>query len=184
MSRRRPGRRVRRGGFTLLELMLVMSALLFAILAMSESLVGSMKLNESNRETELATDGAREMVEILQGSEDFAALFATYNADPSDDPGGYGKAPGNAFSVDDLSAVADDPDGFVGEIVFPTLGLELREDAADDGFDGPRDLNGDGAIDSLDHSGDYRILPVLLRLRWKGSGPASSLEVRTLIADR
>lgn len=167
----------------MLELMLVMTVFLFGFLAMSRSLIGSMKLTETNRELALATDGARAMIEVLQGQE-FSEVFALYNEDPSDDPGEPGTAPGPGFAVTGLAVVDGDDDGLVGEIVFPTLGTQLREDQADDGFQEPHDLDGDGEIDDENHATDYRLLPVLLRLRWKGRGPESSLEVRTLIADR
>ena len=178
------GRLRPRGGFTLLELMIVVSVLLVTLLAMSQSLVASMKLNGVNRETALATDGIREITEVLEGVEDFSMLFALYNANPADDPGLPGSAPGAAFAVPGLSPVETDPDGRVGEIVFPTLGFELREDLLDANLGMPRDLNGDGVVDAANHAGNYRILPVLLRLRWKGSGCERSMEVRTLLADR
>ena len=171
-------------GFTLLELTVVISVLLIAFLAMSQSLAASMRLNATNRETALATDAVREILEDIQGVEDFSTVFALYNADPGDDPPGSGPAPGSNFAVQGLQAVADDPDGLVGEIVFPTLGSQLREDLADDALGMPRDLSGDGRIDDVDHADNYRILPVLVRLRWKGLGNERTFEVKTLVADR
>ena len=47
----------------------------------------------------------------------------------------------------------------------------------------PRDLDGDGVIDALDHSGDYRLLPVLVRVAWRGSSGPAKLEFRTMLAD-
>ncbi len=174
-----------RRGFTLLELMIVMSVLLVAFLAMSQTLVTSIKLTSVNRESALAADGIRERVEILQGVEEFSELFALYNANPDDDPGGVpGSAPGSGFAVDGLRLVEGDPDGFVGEIVFPTIGFELREDAENTDLGMPRDLDGDGGLDREDHAGDYRLLPVLLRLHWSQGGLERTMEVRTLIADR
>lgn len=173
-----------RGGFTILELSIVMSVLLFTLIAMAQSLAASMKLTGVNRETALATDGVRDVVESIQGVEEFSTVFALYNANPADDPGLAGSAPGSGFAVEGLEAVAGDLDGLVGEIVLPTLGAQLREDLADPALGMPRDLNGDGLVDMLDHAGDYRILPVLLRLRWKGRGCERSMEIRTLVADR
>ena len=48
----------------------------------------------------------------------------------------------------------------------------------------PRDLNGDGAVDGGDHSGDYALLPVSLQLRWKGAMRVRTLEIQTFLADR
>ena len=106
-------------GFTIVELLLAMSVLLFAMLALSQTLGTAKQLNGVNRETALAHDGIREMLEILQGAEDFSQLFALYNEDPNDDPGGIGTAPGSGFTVNGLDPTDDDADGLVGEIRFP-----------------------------------------------------------------
>jgi type II secretory pathway pseudopilin PulG len=179
----RLGRAERGLGFTLVELTVVVSVILFALVAMSQSLVASMKLTGTNRESALATDGVRDVIEEIQGVEDFQTIFARYNANTADDPAG-GPSPGPGFAVAGLEAVAGDPDGFVGEVVFPTIGTELREDLVDPALGMPRDLTGDGIVDGVNHAGDYRLLPVLLRLRWKGRGCERSMEIRTLVADR
>ncbi len=174
-------------GFTLVELMIVMTVLLLAFLGLSQSLVASMHLTRVNKESALASDGIREMVEVLSGVEDFATVFKLYNSNPGDDPG-PGPAPGSGFAVRGLEALENDPDGLVGEIVFPTLNvggnLELREDIVDPDLGMPRDLDGKNGVDAFDHSGDYRLLPVVVRLRWEGFSGERVMEVRTLIADR
>jgi hypothetical protein len=126
------------------------------------------------------------MIEVLEGVEEFATIFQLYNSDPNDDPGLPGSAPGSGFPVIGLRPVADDPDGLVGEILFPTgaAANQLVENPGEDDIWVPRDLNGDGDIDFGDHSADYRLLPVLLRLRWEGSSGVRALQVQTLIADR
>lgn len=167
-----------------MEVMLAMSVLAFAFLAMSQSLIGSMKLTASSREQAIATNGFRDQLEVLQGAEDFEELFALYNSNPDDDPEGPGTAPGPNFAVEGLDVLPGDPDGMVGQIFFPTIAGRLREDGADEGFTTPRDLNGDGVIDGASHDTDYLMLPVLLRLSWKGSGPESQAEVRTILTDR
>jgi prepilin-type N-terminal cleavage/methylation domain-containing protein len=176
--------RCRQAGFSLLELMIVMSVLIVAFLATSQSVVTSIRLSDTNRETALATDGARAMMEVLGGVEDFAQTFALYNDNPLDDPGMAGTAPGSAFAVEGLRPVQGDADGLVGEIVFPASGVELREDLVDEELGMPRDLNGDDQIDALDHSGDFKLLPVLVRLRWEGLGGEQTREIRTLLANR
>lgn len=180
-SERRP-QAFSQAGFTLVELLIVIGILVIAFLAMSQTLITSMKLTGTNRESACATDGLRNMMETLQGVQDFHSIFRLYNRDPSDDGGAV--APGSNFAVAGLQAVPGDPDGFVGEIVFPTIGTQLREDLVDPALGMPRDLNGDGVIDSLDHALDYRILPVLLRIRWKGGSIERSMEIRTLLANR
>ena len=156
---------------TLIEVSIVMSVLVVSLLAFMQSINASMKLTETNRESALAMDALREMVEVLQGVEDFATVFTTY----VDAPG---------FEVDGLAPVDADPDGLVGEIVFPTVAGELREHVEFEALGMPRDLTGDGEIDFDDHSGDYRLLPVLVRVRWKGTGGERTAEISTLLADR
>ena len=184
---RSEGSGVPEGGFTLTELMLAMTVLLVALGAFSQSLVQSMALTEANRESALAQDGVRETVEVLNGTDDFALLFARYNADPADDPPGV-SSPGSNFAVAGLTPLTTDPDGFVGEIVFPSLvtaaGTELREDIVLPELGFPRDLNGDGFVDSVDHSTDYQILPVLVRSQWQGRNRERFTEIRTILADR
>lgn len=175
-------------GFTLLELSLVIGVLMVAFLALSQSLGASIKLSDVNRESALATEALRGRVELLQGIVGFDAVFALYNDDPSDDPGGPGTAPGSAFAVAGLAAVPEDEDGLAGEILFPTVsgagGLELREDVDDPNLGMPRDLNGDGFLDNLNHANDYRLLPVTVRLRWQAAGVERTSEVHVLLADR
>ncbi len=76
----------------------------------------------------------------------------------------------------------------MGKIVLPEFdagsGVELREDLDLPELGMPRDLNGDGIVDSADHSADYRLLPVLLRLEWRGQSGHRQSEVRTILAHR
>jgi hypothetical protein len=166
-----------------------MGVMLFAFLALSRSLGESMQLGDTNQETAQATDAARELLEILDGVEDFSQVFFLYNLDPEDDPGGPGTAPGASFDVPELRPAAGDPDQRVGEIHFPTAvgasgRLELAEDADEPALGMPRDLDGDGLVDAEDHSTDYLLLPVTLRLRWTGANGERTLEVNTLLAGR
>lgn len=48
--------------------------------------------------------------------------------------------------------------------------MELREDTVDPNLGMPRDLNGDGVIDGLNHASDYVILPVRIEVKWSESG--------------
>lgn len=59
----------------------------------------------------------------------------------------------------------------------------LREDMdlADLGM--PRDLNGDTVIDALDHRYDSRVLPVCVRVSWKGRYGDRSMDVYTLLTE-
>ncbi|MEM7305194.1 MAG: hypothetical protein AAF682_00920 [Planctomycetota bacterium] len=144
--------------------------------------VGSfVKLEESNRETAVAHFAARGMIEQMQDIP-FEQIFAAYNEDAGDDPAGI--AAGPSFPVDGLDARADDADGMPGQILFPTpAGApgSLREDLVSDDFDLPKDLNVDGAIDANDHADDYQLLPVRIRIEWRGASGNRSLEMQTLL---
>ena len=61
-------------------------------------------------------------------------------------------------------------------------GFALREDeiAAELGL--PRDLNGDLLIDDQDHSGDYIVLPVIVRVSWTGKAGNRQFEIATMLA--
>ena len=171
---------------TLLELTVVTSILVVGFLALSQTIVTSMQVTRVNRETALATDALRGTMEALQGDQAFANLFNQYNDDPLDDVAF--PAPGSGFDVPGLQAAPDDPDGRVGEILFPAIdtaaGLELHETTEAPEFGMPRDLNGDG--DDLDGNVEdsYAILPVIVRLRWSGHSGVREMEVRTLLAER
>ena len=165
--------------------MITVTLVTFLLVALSNSILTSMKATGVNKESALASDGIADMVERLQGVGNFKDVFALYNANPNDDPGIPGTAPGSHFAVKGLQPPDSDPVGSsVGEIVFPTIGNQLREDVVDPDLGMPRDLNGDGIIDSADHAGDYKVLPVLLRLHWKGVGVQRSMTVRTILANR
>ena len=189
-ARRPPEARAARLGTSLVEISIVVTVLLFTFLAMSRSLGESMQLNGRNREDALAMDAAREIVEVLAGVPEFGTVFQLYDEDPENDPEGPGTAPGPHFAVAGLDPHPDDLDGLVGELDFPTAvgaggRVELREDVDDPGLGMPRDLDGNGLVDAgVDQADDYRLLPVRVRLRWRGAGGERSLELRTLIADR
>jgi len=136
----------------------------------------------TKRESAIAAEAGRRMLEVMRAGI-HSQTFARYNAVPEDDPGGPGTAPGKDFAVVGLTPVPDDPDGFVGEIVFPSPGPRLREDVEIPELSMPCDLDVDGLVDSADHAGDYEILPVVVRLRWQSRSGPRELELYTLLAD-
>jgi len=128
-----------------------------------------------SRESVTAAEAAESFVERLR-SENVRLVFARYNTDPSDDPGGAGTAPGARFEVVGLDP-GDAPDGLAGEVRFPAVDtgpaggppvLELREDTVEPAFGLPRDLNGDSIIDEADHGDDYLLLPFEVVVTWRG----------------
>ena len=161
-----------------------MTIMVVALAAFSRAVVGSTEHSVAQRETTVVTETARRTLEVLQATP-FAEVFQRFNSNPGDDPAA-GVSPGSAIDVPGLQLVDGDPDGVVGEILFPTTTIggvpQLREDVQDAALGMPRDLNGDGITDALDHAADYRLLPVIVRFEWASpSGPAE-LEFRTILA--
>jgi hypothetical protein len=168
--------------------MISASILVIGILSLLASVVASLRLVVVNREVAIAHQAARAMCERMQAT-NFAQIFATYNTDPADDPGGAGVAPGANFAVAGLRAQKGDPDGLPGQIEFPTVptggtGVALCESVVDAGLGMPRDLSGDGGVSAGALVGSYMILPVRVRVRWRGIGGNNSLQITTLLISR
>jgi len=147
---------------------------------MASSITSFACLGEATREESLALLQAQRVIEHLQ-AQDFASVFACFNATGEDDPPGV-PAPGPGFAVAGLRTRPGDPDGMPGEILFPVapeLPAELRETLVDSSFGFPRDLNADG-IDSLDHALDYEVLPIRVRVEWSGVID-HSIELQTIL---
>ena len=70
-----------------------------------------------------------------------------------------------------------------GEIILPAPGPTLSEEAAFEALGLPRDLNGDSMIDDRDHSDDYQVLPVLIRIEWQGKSGSRRFEMNALFAN-
>jgi hypothetical protein len=72
----------------------------------------------------------------------------------------------------------------VGRIRFPdTPNSELREDVYMPELGLPMDLNGDGIIDELDHSQDYKILPVIVEVQWVGKTGDREFSLHALLME-
>jgi len=175
-------------GFALVEIMLSAGVLAMGVLGLFGALVASARLAAENRETALAHQAARAMCERMQATP-FAQIFATYNTDPSDDPGGPGTAPGASFAVAGLEPAQAGAGVKAGEIFFPTIALHgtavaLCESVSDPALGMPRDLNGDGRIDAGALTGHYLVLPVRVRVRWRGFSGERSLELASLLIAR
>jgi hypothetical protein len=160
------------------DVILAVGFFLVAAVGSMTVIMSSMRLDSVNREGALARRAAETKIEEIKGTQ-FARILATYNANPADDPGGAGTAPGATFNVRGLNPQAGS--AVVGQIAFPTIGTALREDAVLPGLGMPRDLNGDGVVDALDHAADYYVLPVLVSVRWRGASGDRSILLRTVV---
>jgi len=153
----------RRCGFTLIEVTIVIAILSVAVGLFAQTMVASARLDPVSEETRLAAEAARMELEDMRAL-DFAQIFASYNANPADDPAGPGSAPGTWFAVPGLLPPPGSP--AVGKVVFPTVGGALSESVVDETLGMPHDLDGDGAIDNADHANNAIILPVRIELEW------------------
>ena len=172
-----------RAGHTLLEATIALGVMLLAVLAYSRSVTGGVRDQAGLTERTTALNAAREMLETLRGT-DFAQVYALYNGNDADDPGGAGTAFGDGFAIDGLLPQAGDADGLPGRILFPEgpVGNDLREDLVLPQFGLPYDLNASGDIQAAPVNADYQLLPVRVRVEWTGSNGDQELEVRTWLA--
>ena len=180
-SNRRLERHFRRAGMTLVEVMVAIVIMTVAVYILSSTVTAAIGHTTVKRERNLAVNAALNLLEIMR-AEPFEDLLSLYNEDPGDDPGLPGSAPGRNFGVFGLDAQQDDPDGLVGEIILPMLNDELREDMELATLSMPRDLNGDLMVDSADHSDDYIVLPVMIRIAWNGKAGNRDFEMSTMFA--
>lgn len=169
-----------RSGWTLIEIVISTVILLTVVVGFAYGLASSTSLGTSTKELTLVHEAARARLEEMRATP-FGEVLARYDAFEENDPGA-GASPGSSFDVPGLNPRPDDEDGHVGEIVFPQdEDGWLREDLELERLGMPRDLTGEGDVDGADHSGDYRLLPVLVRLRWRGAAGDSSFELTTVL---
>jgi type II secretory pathway pseudopilin PulG len=169
---------------TLIELLVAMTVMTVAVTMLTSMVVHTTRQRGINRENMIASNAARVQVELMR-NESFQDVFALYNAEQGDDPLGAGTAPGHRFEVYGLTPLPDSADGRVGEVFFPVgPGAEdavtlLREDVVDKRLGMPRDLNGDDIVDEGGHGEDYVVLPVRVRVEWRGDFGPRKLDLYT-----
>ncbi|MBI4613072.1 MAG: hypothetical protein HY720_05630 [Planctomycetes bacterium] len=156
MSRWHPFRA--RRGESIVEITAAAAILAIAILGMANVFLVTSSANATSRETALATEAARDMLETLLGA-NFDAVTGTYG------PGG---AVGPNFEAPGLTAAPGDSDGRPGYLRFLVNETENTPESNELGIPG-LDLDGDGRTSSTnvardanpaDGEPDYEILPV------------------------
>jgi len=164
-------------GFSLIEVLTGISILLIAVMGFSRALLSTRNSVTEGREMSLAMQAARGVLEELQNT-DFADLPACYNDLKEDDPAGA-SAPGSSFLVSEKGDGVE----LLASVVLP-LGKDgqVYEDLDLPDLGLPRDLNGDGEIDSDPHT-DYLVLPVMVRVTWT-TDRARSLVLRNILCTR
>lgn len=167
---------------TLIELMVSIVVFTVCVSLLSNTVAATVVHTLAKREQALAMEAAQNVLEDMRRVP-FQQVFVLYNADPRDDPGGAGSAPGPTFDVRGLRPVQEGPAGMVGRVILPAERRPLREDVDLPELGLPRDLNGDHLVDSADRSGDYVVLPVRVRVEWVGKQGRRHLELTTMLAD-
>ncbi|HEX6884289.1 MAG TPA: hypothetical protein VF530_13000 [Planctomycetota bacterium] len=200
--------RAPRAGLSILEVLVTLSILVVAGSLFCQMLISGRRIRLVNHEKTLAADAARVVLERMRNTP-FLEVYRDYNEDPTDDPGGNGTGPGSTFEVEGLSPM--DGASAVGRVLFPSMAVQVasggggggklgglgggslggttvtqyhvREDLVDARLGMPRDLTGDNRIDSANHSADYLLLPVCVRLEWKSGTGERRFEIVTQLGD-
>ena len=179
----------RSAGFSLVETLIAVTVLSLSSMGFVAVTVSTHRLEHENEQFSQAMELAREVVEQMQARE-FSEVFARHNTESSDDPDGPGTAVGSSWThqdsyerqyTSDEKGVSSSP--ITCRVEFPVQGTALREDLDLPEFGLPTDLNSDGVIDSEDHSGDYVLLPVVLRLSYPGATGVRNLTLTTVLID-
>ncbi|MEZ6018879.1 MAG: hypothetical protein R3F17_01915 [Planctomycetota bacterium] len=147
--------------------MISLTVLTVAVYLMSSTITATMAHSSKRKERTLALEAAMNQLEAMRALP-FRELAQRFNADPTDDPDGPGTAQGNLFVVPGLSPQEGQP--AVGTIEMPLVANRVREDVVIPKLGMPRDLNGDFVVDADDHSDNYMLLPIRVRVAWAGTG--------------
>ncbi len=159
MDRDRSGRR--QEGFTVLEAAISLTVLAVALLSLWGTLIYCSRSDVAAEQKNHAMNAAQAKIEELK-SEPFSSLIAVYG------PTG---TVGNTFDVPGFDEAGEGN----GRIVFFT------DETAAGSMGLPLDLNGDGDDADTDVSADYRLLPVLVQVRWVGPLGPQQVELRSIL---
>ncbi|MEZ6016360.1 MAG: prepilin-type N-terminal cleavage/methylation domain-containing protein [Planctomycetota bacterium] len=173
-----------RAGVTLIEVMVAILVMTVGIYILSATLTTAIAHASSQQERSLAVEAVGNKVEEMRAAP-IGEVFALYNGVAYDDPAGPTTGPGRFFDVPGLDPIID-AGGVplpVGEVMLPSTTGVLREDVDMSELGLPRDLNGDLVIDGADHSRNYLVLPVVVRVRWMSRTGPRQHQMRTMLAE-
>lgn len=174
----------RRSGLSLVEVMVALLVMTVGVYILSSTLTTAIAHAACQQERSVAIEAVGNTVEEMRAVP-FGELFALYNGVGYDDPAGPDSAPGRFFDVPGLTPLRT-PGGVavpVGEIVMPSITGVLREDTIQPMLGLPRDLDGDLVVDAADHSRDYLVLPVVVRVQWMSRTGPRQYQMRTMLAE-
>lgn len=185
----------RQAGFGLVEVLFSAAILVIAVMAnasgVSSAHTGTKALNERSKALEVLS----RFIERIRGDDDWAGLYARLRVLSRESTRDTGFT---WLSVDPLLRTYPATTYYsdfetptdLGTITFliqvpasrAAIGspLTLRESQVAPRYGLPADLNGDGVVDSSSREGDYRALPVVVRMRWaRRSGSVEELIMPT-----
>ena len=166
------------GGYSFVEVVVAVSILAIGMLSQASLTVTHVGQNVLNKQNRIALEAVQNQIEELK-SHTFTEVFNDYNETSL-----------QHFAVPELDAAKADADGTVGRVIFPTAtdissGLTvLREDVTSAALGMPRDLDGDGAIDTNAKNTTYKFLPVIVEIRWNSKLGDRSIRVAALLQPR
>lgn len=156
-------------GMSLLEVMIAMSVLAVGIMAGMSAQMSITELTLANQEDLLAINIARQKLAELKDAP-FSSLFSSYG-------------PNSGAQTVDVSSLQSGalPGGTV-TITFPVDNAgKLNETVIDSAMGMRMDLNGDGATNSSDVSGSYKVLPLRITVQWNSRTGTRQLSLNTLL---
>jgi prepilin-type N-terminal cleavage/methylation domain-containing protein len=185
--------RGRRGpaGFTLIEIVIVLGILVIGILGHVSTVAIAQRQARDTEEHGLAVATLERFIERIRADTDWAGLWGRLRVLSQES---VGDTTLRNLGADPRLPVYDATSWYSGFIVPTTLQdtsptnesycrfliqvpvdstggvFALRENLEAPRYGLPWDLNGDGVIDGGDRSGDYRQLPIVVRMRWKKAG--------------
>lgn len=173
---RTPRRAAGRAGFTLMEVSLGITVVVFGLMALSASTLRTHALRKQNREKAVAQNSIRMVSESIHALSQDALREATPESTWSTQVVAAlveGGELGPTFDVFELNAPPNTPTAGTIQIVTDEtltdeqLGVEIGM---------PRDLNGDGDAADTNVVGTARLHPVIVTVTWRG--PNGQQDVR------
>jgi hypothetical protein len=182
-------RNARQGGFGLVEVLFSAAILVIAIMANASSVSSAHSGTKAVNERSKALEVLSRFIERVRGDDDWAGQYARYrilSRESTRDLGFTWLSVDPALQTQPASAYYSDFEvpsdlgtlTFLIQVPASRAGvgtpLTLRESQIAPRYGLPADLNGDGVIDSNSREGDYRALPIVVRMRW--ARPNGSVE--------
>lgn len=186
---------LRQAGFGLVEVLFSAAILVIAVMANASSVSSAHTGTKSVNERSKALEVLSRFLERVRGDDDWAGLYARLRILSQE---GARDTDLSSLAVDaalrtypatryysDFSVPSELGDiSFLLQVPASRAGtgtpLTLRESQVAPRYGLPSDLNGDGIVDGNSRESDYRVLPVVVRMRWtRANGQSEEVIVPT-----